>query len=142
MHQAAKFYYGPGWHEPSTLLDLSIDLKEWEGLDADTQGLMMEMAKAFNVDVFSRFQALNGPALGKLLNEHGVQLKTFPDELLIALGNAAGEVMEERGSIDSQTKAICNHILSFRKNIMDWSTKGESEFARIRNLPFKFPDSV
>ena len=142
MHQAAKFYYGPGWHEPSTLLDLSIDLKEWEGLDADTQGLMMEMAKAFNVDVFSRFQALNGPALGKLLNEHGVQLKTFPDELLIALGNAAGEVMEERGSINSQTKAICNHLLSFRKNIMDWSTKGESEFARIRNLPFKFPDSV
>ena len=62
--------------------------------------------------------------------------------MLIALGNAAGEVMSERGSINADTKAICNHLLSFRKKIMDWSTKGESEFARIRNLPFKYPDSV
>ena len=45
------------------------------------------------------------------------------DEVLIALGNAAGEVVSERGSINSETKAICNHLLSFRKNIMDWSTK-------------------
>ena len=92
--------------------------------------------------VFSRFQAANGPALQKLLNEHNVQLKQFPDEVLIALGNAAGEVVSERGSINSETKGICNHLLSFRKNIMDWSTKGESEFARIRNLSFKYPDSV
>ena len=142
LYQAAKFYYGPGWHEPSTLLDLSIDLNAWESLDGATQGLVTNMTQSFNMTVFSRFQAINGPALQKLVGEHGVTIKTFPDEVLIALGNAAGEVMEERGSIDSQTKAICNHILSFRKNIMDWSTKGESEFARIRNLPFKFPDSV
>ena len=142
LYQAAKYYYGPGWHEPSTLLDLSIDLASWEKLDTATQGLVDDMTKSFNMTVFSRFQAANGPALQKLLNEHNVQLKKFPDEVLIALGNAAGEVVSERGSINSETKAICNHLLSFRKNIMDWSTKGESEFARIRNLSFKYPDSV
>ena len=142
LYQAAKYYYGPGWHEPSTLLDLSIDLASWEKLDSSTQGLVDDMTKSFNMTVFSRFQAANGPALQKLLNEHNVQLKKFPDEVLIALGNAAGEVVSERGSINSETKAICNHLLSFRKNIMDWSTKGESEFARIRNLSFKYPDSV
>tara|TARA_A100001011_G_scaffold395363_2_gene490121 strand:- start:1274 stop:2389 length:1116 start_codon:yes stop_codon:yes gene_type:complete len=142
LYQAAKYYYGPGWHEPSTLLDLSMDLASWEKLDSATQGLIDDMTKSFNMTVFSRFQAANGPALQKLLGEHNVQLKQFPDEVLIALGNAAGEVVSERGSINSETKGICNHLLSFRKNIMDWSTKGESEFARIRNLSFKYPDSV
>ena len=142
LYQAAKFYYGPGWHEPSTLLDLSIDLKSWEKLDKTTQGLIDDMTKSFNMTVFSRFQAANGPSLQKLINVHKVKLKKFPDSVLIALGNAAGEVISERGSKNSDTKAICNHLLSFRKNIMDWSTKGESEFARIRNLPFKYPNSV
>jgi TRAP-type mannitol/chloroaromatic compound transport system substrate-binding protein len=142
LYQAAKYYYGPGWHEPSTLLDLSIDLKAWEKLDKSTQGLIDDMTKSFNMTVFSRFQAANGPALQKLLNVHNVKLKKFPDTVLTALGNAAGEVISERGSINSETKAICNHLLSFRKNIMDWSTKGESEFARIRNLSYKYPDSV
>ena len=142
LYQAAKYYYGPGWHEPSTLLDLSIDLSAWESLDDNTKGLIDDMTKSFNMSVFSFFQAANGPALQKLIGEHNVQLKSFPEEVLIALGNAAGEVVSERGSINSETKAICNHLLNFRKNIMKWSTEGESEFARIRNLPFKFPDSV
>ena len=121
---------------------MSIDLKSWEKLDKTTQGLIDDMTKSFNMTVFSRFQAANGPSLQKLINVHKVKLKKFPDNVLIALGNAAGEVISERGSINSDTKAICNHLLSFRKNIMDWSTKGESEFARIRNLPFKYPNSV
>ena len=142
LYQAAKYYYGPGWHEPSTLLDLSMDLKAWEALDSDTQGLIDDLAKSFNMTVFSRFQAINGPALQKLVNEHNVEIKTFPDEVLIALGNAAGEVVFERGSINSETKAITNHLLSFRKVIKEWFTKGEQKFSRIRDLPFKFPDSV
>tara|TARA_B100000941_G_scaffold32152_1_gene19153 strand:- start:3 stop:659 length:657 start_codon:yes stop_codon:yes gene_type:complete len=142
LYQAAKYYYGPGWHEPSTLLDLSMDLKAWEALDSDTQGLIDDLAKSFNMTVFSRFQAINGPALQQLVNEHNVQIKTFPDEVLIALGNAAGEVVSERGSINSETKAITNHLLSFRKVIKEWFTKGEQNFSRIRDLPFKFPDSV
>jgi len=95
LYQAAKYYYGPGWHEPSTLLDLSIDLKAWESLDSDTQSLIDDLAKSFNMTVFSRFQAINGPALQRLVNEHNVQIKTFPDEVLVALGNAAGEVVFE-----------------------------------------------
>ena len=101
-----------------------------------------DLAKSFNMTVFSRFQAINGPALQRLVNEHNVQIKTFPDEVLVALGNAAGEVVFERGSINAETKSLSNHLLSFRKVIKEWFTKGEQEFSRIRDLPFKFPDSV
>ena len=31
---------------------------------------------------------------------------------------------------------------AFRKVIKEWFTKGEQNFSRIRDLPFKFPDSV
>ena len=107
-----------------------------------TQSLIDDLAKSFNMTVFSRFQAINGPALQRLVNEHNVQIKTFPDEVLVALGNAAGEVVFERGSINAETKSLSNHLLSFRKVIKEWFTKGEQEFSRIRDLPFKFPDSV
>ena len=55
-----------------------MDLKAWEALDSDTQGLIDDLAKSFNMTVFSRFQAINGPALQQLVNEHNVEIKTFP----------------------------------------------------------------
>ena len=34
LHRMIKNYYFPGWHQPSTLFELMIDMKKWEALPA------------------------------------------------------------------------------------------------------------
>ena len=39
FHQVAKHYYFPGWHQPSSLLELIINKERWDGVDAQRQQL-------------------------------------------------------------------------------------------------------
>ena len=59
LYQAAKYYYNPGWHEPATILDCSIDMFEWEKLDDATREMITVASKAVNMEVLSHFQAVN-----------------------------------------------------------------------------------
>ena len=67
---------------------------------------------------------------------------TWSDTLQLNRWEEGLEINFERGSINAETKSLSIHLLSFRKVIKEWFTKGEQEFSRIRDLPFKFPDSV
>ena len=139
LHQAAKYYYNPGWHEPATILDCAIDLKEWESLDDDTRSLMTQASKATNMEVLSRFQAANDGAYQKLINEHGVQMRQVPDDVMNKIGEAAAEVLTEYAAVDSQSQALFSHLAKFRSTVIRWTGVSEKEYLRIRNLPFKFP---
>ena len=48
-----------------------------------------------NMLQFSEFNYKNGSALKTLVEKHDVKLRKLPDDVLIALGNAAGEVLQE-----------------------------------------------
>ena len=141
LHQAAKYYYNPGWHEPATILDCSIDLKEWESLDDDTRSLITQASKATNMEVLSRFQAANDGAYQKLINEHGVQMRQIPDEVMNKIGETAAEVLTEYAAQDSQSQALFSHLAKFRSTVIRWTGVSEKEYLRIRNLPFKFPNA-
>ena len=141
LHQAAKYYYNPGWHEPATILDCSIDLKEWESLDDDSRSLITQASKATNMEVLSRFQAANDGAYQKLINDHGVQMRQVPDDVMNKIGEAAAEVLTEYAAQDAQSQALFSHLAKFRTTVIRWTGVSEKEYLRIRNLPFKFPNA-
>lgn len=138
LHRSAKFYYYPGWHEPATLLDNFISLKVWDGL-TNEQKAMFEAANAATNDfVFSEFQARNNTDLQKLINEHKVQLKKFPDELLTGLGKLSGEVANDLASKNPLSREVFDSILTFRKTMIDWANVSERAFYNARALPFPY----
>jgi TRAP-type mannitol/chloroaromatic compound transport system substrate-binding protein len=139
LYQAAKYYYNPGWHEPATILDCSIDMKEWEGLDDNTRALITQASKATNLEVLSHFQAANDGAYQKLINEHGVQMRQMPDSVMDALGQRSGEVCSEIASRDAVSKDLFSHIVKFRSTVIRWTGVSEKEYLRVRNLPFTYP---
>ena len=141
LHQAAKYYYNPGWHEPATILDCSIDMFEWEKLDDATKELITVASKAVNMEVLSMFQAINDSAYQKLINEHGVQMRQLPDEVMNALGQRAGEVCSSIASEDSISQELFSHIVEFRSTILRWTNTSEREYMRVRSLPFAYPSA-
>ena len=141
LHQAAKYYYNPGWHEPATILDCSIDMFEWEKLDDATKELVTIASKAVNMEVLSMFQAANDSSYQKLINEHGVQMRQLPDPVMNALGQRAGEVCSSIAAEDPISQALFSHIVEFRSSILRWTNTSEKEYMRVRSLPFTYPSS-
>ncbi|TMO20728.1 ABC transporter substrate-binding protein, partial [Pseudoalteromonas sp. S4492] len=35
LYKAAKYYYYPGWHEPGTMLEFTVNMDKWNALPAD-----------------------------------------------------------------------------------------------------------
>ena len=141
LHQAAKYYYNPGWHEPATILDCSIDMFEWEKLDEATKELVTIASKAVNMEVLSMFQAANDSSYQKLINEHGVQMRQLPDPVMNALGQRAGEVCSSIAAEDPVSQALFSHIVEFRSSILRWTNTSEKEYMRVRSLPFTYPSA-
>ena len=141
LHQAAEFYYNPGWHEPATILDCSIDMFEWEKLDDATKELITVASKAVNMEVLSMFQAINDSAYQKLINEHAVQMRQLPDPVMNALGQRAGEVCSAIAAEDPVSQALFSHIVEFRSSILRWTNTSEKEYMRVRSLPFTYPSA-
>ena len=141
LYQAAKYYYNPGWHEPATILDCSIDMFEWEKLDDATKELVTIATKAVNMEVLSMFQAANDSSYQKLINEHGVQMRQLPDPVMNALGQRAGEVCSSIAAEDPVSQALFSHIVEFRSSILRWTNTSEKEYMRVRSLPFTYPSA-
>jgi TRAP-type mannitol/chloroaromatic compound transport system substrate-binding protein len=132
LFKVVKNYYYPGWHEPATILDGFFDLNEWENLDADLKAIVTEAAVATNLKILSKFQAVNNVALQKLLKEHGVNIRRYSDELVQAIGARATELLPELAARTPEGKELFNHIIDFRKGMLDWSGYSEQAFLAAR----------
>lgn len=133
FHKIAKYYYYPGIHEPGTTLAMGINLDLWQDLSA-TERLIIESAAAAENDyILAEFDAQNARALKTLVDEHGVKLTRFPDELLDAMGRISQEVLDETGATDDITSRV---YASFRESMARtsyWGSIGERAFTAARD---------
>jgi len=132
LFKVVKNYYYPGWHEPATILDGFFDLKEWEKLDEDLKQIVVRGAAGMNLFILSKFQAANNDALQKLIKEHKINLRRYSDELVQAIGTRATEVLPQVASRSADGKALFNHIVAFRRTMLDWSGYSEANYLTAR----------
>jgi TRAP-type mannitol/chloroaromatic compound transport system substrate-binding protein len=138
LYKVVQNYYYPGWHEPATILDGFFDLKEWNKLDDDLKQIVTHGAAHTNLMILSKFQAINNTAMHKLVNENGVKLRTYSDELLKAIGERAATVVPDIASRSEDGKKLYNHIIDFRSGMLNWSNYSEAAFLAARvQAPFK-----
>ncbi len=138
LYKSAKFYYYPGWHEPATLLDNFINMQAWEGLDSDLKAVIASANAEVNGYVLSEYMANNNASLNALVNEHGVVLKKFPDEVLNSLGKLSGEVLGDLANQDPLSKEVMESVLAFRKQSISYARISEQAFYNARVLPFRY----
>ncbi|NJO13322.1 MAG: hypothetical protein HC872_07515 [Gammaproteobacteria bacterium] len=95
LQKVAKFYYVPAFHEPGPGLEIIVNKQRWAELSPDLQAIVETAASAAAQDTYADFVYHNVEAFGPLLAEDGVELRTFSDEIIAALGKATLEVFEE-----------------------------------------------
>lgn len=119
LHRMVKNYYFPGWHQPSTLFELMVNLKKWESLTASAKA-QVEAVCGDNIRYglaegeAAQFQAL------KTLQAQGVTIHRWPGEILDALKSAWNEVAKEEAKADKDFSRVWKSLVAFRKDYTIW----------------------
>ena len=113
FYQIAKNYYFPSFIEPGMATELVVGKAAFLALPDDLQEIVRMACQAEYDQVASDFHANDPQALIALVNEHGVQVKRFPEEILEAGAKAAMEIIaERRDSGDALTKKTVESFVS------------------------------
>ncbi len=137
FHQVAKNYYFPSFVEPGLATEFVVDQAKFDALPNDLKELVTYVCQAEYDQVASDFYANDPRALQTLVNEHGVTVQTFPDDILEAGAVAARDIITElRDSDDALTKKVTeSYIEAF--NILRTRTEStDSAFVSARQRFF------
>lgn len=130
LADAADFYYYPGWWEPGATLEVQVNLDAWNKLPQEYKDAFITATYESNINMLSKYDALNGAALKRLVDK-GVQLKPYSDEILMAAQKASMELLEETASGDATFQSIYEAWKSFRSEVSAWNTINEVSFAKF-----------
>ncbi|MBK1647639.1 TRAP transporter substrate-binding protein [Rhabdochromatium marinum] len=133
LYKAAKYYYYPGWHEPGTTLEAIVHKPSFDKLPEDLQAIVMAACKVVNIDMLSEYMARNPAALTTLVEEHGVEVRAYPQDVLVKLRDLSGEVVAEIAEKDDFSKRVYASYHKFLKQSQDWSKLSEYAYLNARD---------
>ena len=133
FHQAAKYYYYPGWHEPGPMLELIINLDEWNSLPKHLQVIIETATKAVNQDMLDEYLAKNNQALTELVEVHGVELRRLPDDVIEEFRMISDQILEELAQEDESIAKVYNSYKSFKQDVSEYHKISEDAFIEARN---------
>ncbi|MEW6429528.1 MAG: ABC transporter substrate-binding protein, partial [Thermodesulfobacteriota bacterium] len=128
FHKVAKYYYGPGWHEPGSVLEVIFNKKAWEELPPELQAVLDVAAAESNLAILAEFEVENGRALAALQAEKRVQIRAFPDQVLAELKKLAAATLEEVAASDPVAAKVHDAFTKFRAGQRSWSVLSEGAY--------------
>ncbi|WP_282110314.1 TRAP transporter substrate-binding protein [Shewanella algicola] len=112
LHQVAKYYYYPGWHEPGSSMEFLVNQQAFSALPADLQAIVKVAARAINQDMLDDYTQGHIAAMDTLISEHNVQVTPFPPEVIAALKQARDEVLTEEAAKDPMFNKVLQAYLA------------------------------
>lgn len=132
LQSVAKYYYYPGWHEPGTTLEALVNKAAWESLPGDLQAILETACRAVNTDLLDELTAQNAAALKTLVEEHGVQVRELPADVVERLKEVSAQVVAEAGSTDELAQRIHQSYSRFLLQVRDYHAITEQAYVNAR----------
>jgi TRAP-type mannitol/chloroaromatic compound transport system substrate-binding protein len=122
LHQAAKFYYYPGWWEPSTTFDVQVNIDAWEKLPLHYQEIFKAACHQVYMNTLAEYEHKNSQALKELQKPNsGVELVKFSNEILKAAQGQTEMLLKLYADQDSDFKEVYEEWSKFKAQIRAWS---------------------
>lgn len=93
FHQVCKEYYLPSFIEPGMATELAVNKAKFEALPKDLQAIVETACQAEYEQVSADFYANDPVALKTLVERHGVNLRSFPEDILEAGAKASMDII-------------------------------------------------
>ena len=133
FHKITKFYYGPGFHEPSSALECSINLEAFNELDNDLKSIIKNACEAENTRMISEFTAANIDAQEKLVKEHGVIIRNFPKDVFNLMMSLSKDVVSETAAEGKLNKKIYESWSTFKEKARQRAAFNEHGYTNLSN---------
>lgn len=131
LGEAGEFYYYPGWWEPGAALDVFVDLDAFNGLPADFQMALEASAKLSYLETMMFYDRVQPIALQELIDS-GVDVRRFPDDLMVRAREITEELLDTFGAADPDFAAILGPWREYRDLVGQWH--GTAELAMLEAL--------
>ncbi len=124
LQDTAQFYYYPGWWEPGASLEVQVNRRSWDSLPSEYKTALQTACYEANLTMLSAYEALNGAALQRLIDQ-GTILKPYGEDILSAAQTAAFELYEENATQDNAFKQVYDQWSAFRDDILRWNSTNQ-----------------
>lgn len=132
LQRITKYYYFPCFQEPGSVGSLGFNLDLWNNFSLAEKTVFRTIAAEENVRSHAEYTIRNGEALEVLVQEHGVELKRFNDDILDAFVRISKEVVEEIATADDLSQRIYESWNRVRTHAMAYSTVADAAFLELR----------
>ena len=122
FHKLVKFNYFPGWHQQATVFELMINKDVWNEASEQHQAIITNACKASMADSFAEGEAIQHAALIDNIENNGVTMKQWSDEMLDTFRTTWNEVAEEEAANDEFFAKVLADMNDFRDGYAVWKT--------------------
>lgn len=134
LHQAAKYYYTTGWHEPNNVTELLINADAWAELPDDLKAIVQTAAMACNLESHTWSEANNSDALTDLVENEGVIAGTLPEPVVSRLREITMDVLEQGAAADPETRRVHDAYFAFLAKHASWAGLSEAPVQRFLSM--------
>lgn len=128
FHKIAKYYYYPGWHEPTGVIELIINKQAYEGLPEEYKA-MIKYAAGENLVTSTALAFLkNQEYFEKMKAESSLTILRYPDAVLEELKLKSIEVIREITDSDAVSKKVFDSYKKYNQKFAEWFNVGEFNY--------------
>jgi len=130
LHNTARYYYYPGWHEPGTTQGFGFNRKAYEALPVELRRTLDHAAAAVQVYGLTDFHVKNAIALEKLKTEFKgkVEVLQLPTPVLRDLKKLSAEVIREQSEKTPMARKVHASFTKFQALVGPWDHVAEGAY--------------
>ena len=132
FHKVAKYYYGPGIHEPSTLCEFMLNKKIWNNLPEAYKEIIKNASYSNYIEVISEYFYKNANTLKVLKNDHNIEIEQYSYEIIESFFKYSREIIEENIKYDIIYKKIYDNWKEAIKIFNEYHKYSDNEYLKLR----------
>ena len=117
---------------PAPTLEAIVNAEALAALPADLRAMLEVACTAVNQEVLDEFTARNATALKVLSEEHGIEVRRLPDDVLQRFAALSAEVLAEEAAGDELSGRILDSYMSFLAEVREYHAISEQAYVNAR----------
>jgi TRAP-type mannitol/chloroaromatic compound transport system substrate-binding protein len=133
LHNTARYYYYPGWHEPGTTNEFSCNKRAYDALPVDLQRTLDHAAAAVSLNGHTDYHTKNAAALERLKTQFKgkVEVLPLPAAVLRDLKKLAADVIKEESERTAMARKVHASFAKFEALVGSWDRIAEGGYHRF-----------
>ncbi|MQX37824.1 TRAP transporter substrate-binding protein [Roseospira navarrensis] len=133
LQKAAKYYYVPAFHEPGPGLEVIVNKERFAALPDDLKAIVRYAARATAETTLADFTYNNIKVFSEMQTAFpDIELRTFPDAVIAAMGEATREVVAEIAAKDEMAAKVHESFTAFNAMAEDYQRHFDLKTLQMR----------